>query len=255
MTQPFHIKAALTALALGLLAGCAAQTDLQKARDDTAAAVRISAAAEATAASATEKAGKATQMAEQAKQLANATASRAESAARPAAPSTPVSTPTQPAEPVAPPAEPVTPAEPVAPPAEPVAPAEPVTPPAEPVVAPVEPVSEPAAPAGDAVAGQAKARRCQACHSFDAGGRHRMGPNLFGVTTRPAGTAAGYNYSSGLGNAGFDWDAAKLAAWVCDSKEAIKQLTGNADARTTMANQRVCGADAANVAAYLETLK
>ena len=247
MTQPFHIRSAATALALTLLAGCAAQADLQKAKDDTAAAVRISATAEATAASASEKAEQASRLADQAKQAANATAQRAESAARPAAPvSTPASRPTRPV------SAPVQPVEPVTPPAEPVTPpAEPVTPPAEPVVTPVEPGT----PAGDAAAGQAKARRCLACHTFNQGGSHKMGPNLFGVTTRPAGTAAGFNFSSGLGNAGFDWDAAKLAAWLCDSKAAIKDLTGNAGATTTMANQRVCGTDAANVAAYLETLK
>lgn len=252
MIQPFHIRIAAAAVALGLLAACTGKVGIDQANSDSAAAQRIAAAAEATAAAAAEKAGKATQLAEQAKQVANAAASRAESAAKPAAPSTPVSTPAQPV------STPAQPAEPVTPPAEPVAPAEPVTPPAEPVTPPAEPVVtpvEPATPAGDAVAGQAKARRCLACHTFNQSGSHKTGPNLFGVTTRPAGTAAGFNYSAGLGNAGFSWDAASLAAWVCDSKEAIKQLTGNDGARTSMANQRICGADAANVAAYLETLK
>ena len=245
MIKPFHIRTASTVLMLALLAGCAAQGDLQKARDDTATAVRIAAKAEATAAAAADRAGKAASQAAQARQTANATAQRAESLVRSATPaSTPVSSP---ARPVSRPMQP----------AEPVTPLGPVTPPAEPVVAPAEPVVTPAEPAvmGDAVAGKNKARRCMACHTFNDGGGHKMGPSLFGISGKAAGSAAGYNFSSGLKNAGFTWDAGKLAAWVCDSKAAIKELTGNADARTTMANQRICGSDANNVAAYLETLK
>ena len=252
MIKPFHIRTASTVLMLALLAGCAAQSDLQRARDDTVTAVRIAAKAEATAAAAADRAGKAASQAAQARQTANATAQRAESLVRSATPaSTPVSSPARPVSRPMLPAEPVTPPGPVTPPAEP------VTPPADPVVAPAEPVVTPGEPAvtGDAVAGKNKARRCMACHTFNDGGGHKMGPSLFGISGKAAGSAAGYNFSSGLKNAGFTWDAGKLAAWVCDSKAAIKELTGNADARTTMANQRICGSDANNVAAYLETLK
>lgn len=141
-----------------------------------------------------------------------------------------------------------------APAAAPAAPAEPAKV-AEEVKEAAGDVAEVSAGMGDAVAGKAKAGKCKACHSFDADGGHKMGPNLFGIVGRPAGTAEGFKYSPDLNNAGFSWDAASLAAWVCDSKAAIKVLTGNPAAKTKMGKQRVCDANALNLVAYLQSLK
>ena len=52
--------------------------------------------------------------------------------------------------------------------------------------------------AADAVEGESAARACQACHTFDQGGAHRVGPNLWDVVGRPIAAAEGYAYSDAL---------------------------------------------------------
>ena len=47
------------------------------------------------------------------------------------------------------------------------------------------------------------------------------GPNLFGVVGRRAGAVAGFNYSDGLRNAGFSWDAAHLDTWLTNPRAMI----------------------------------
>lgn len=53
-------------------------------------------------------------------------------------------------------------------------------------------------PAADPAAGEAAARKCLACHTFDAGGPVITGPNLHDVLGRMAGAAPGFNYSDAM---------------------------------------------------------
>ncbi|HEU0218995.1 MAG TPA: hypothetical protein VFQ90_20230, partial [Stellaceae bacterium] len=45
-------------------------------------------------------------------------------------------------------------------------------------------------------AGAAELQRCKICHSVDKGGPNRVGPNLFGIFGRKAGSAPGFKYSA-----------------------------------------------------------
>jgi cytochrome c len=102
--------------------------------------------------------------------------------------------------------------------------------------------------AGDPAAGQALFKtKCGICHSPVAG-QNRVGPSLFGVVGRPAGTAAGYNYSDANKTSGKTWDDATLNTYLTNPKALVPGtkmiFPGLADAT-----------DRGNVIAYLDTLK
>jgi cytochrome c len=71
----------------------------------------------------------------------------------------------------------------------------------------------PAGP-GDADAGKRLYIYCQACHSINAGGMNKVGPNLHGVIGNAAGQVEGFAYSQTLLDAGLTWDDATLNAWI-----------------------------------------
>ncbi len=68
--------------------------------------------------------------------------------------------------------------------------------------------------AADPVQGKRQFAPCAACHTVEAGGPDKIGPNLHGVFGRVAGTKPGYAYSTAMKKAGFAWDEAKVAAYI-----------------------------------------
>jgi cytochrome c len=70
--------------------------------------------------------------------------------------------------------------------------------------------------AGDAAKGKsAFVRQCAICHTLDAGGANRFGPNLFGILHRKAGTVAGFDYSRAFKAAAtWDWNEDLVAGWI-----------------------------------------
>jgi len=106
----------------------------------------------------------------------------------------------------------------------------------------------PAAAAGNAAGGAQVFARCAICHSSAKGEGNKIGPNLFGVVGRKAGTAPGFSYSAAMKSAGFAWSNDRLDAYI---KSPALAVPGNKMpfAGLPSAGQRT------DLIAYLDTLK
>jgi cytochrome c len=61
---------------------------------------------------------------------------------------------------------------------------------------------------------------CRECHAFDKGD-NRIGPTLYGVVGRKAGTVQGFSYSDSLKNSGITWDEKTLDQWIKNPNAVI----------------------------------
>ncbi len=76
---------------------------------------------------------------------------------------------------------------------------------------------------GDSARGQKLFKRCKACHIANKSGKHRIGPNLFGISGRKIASASGYKYSKALkAHAGETWDATSLDKWLTKPRAFAK---------------------------------
>ena len=64
------------------------------------------------------------------------------------------------------------------------------------------------------------ADNCAVCHSPDAG-TNKLGPSLFGVVGRKAGSVADYAYAPAMKSVGLTWDAATLDKYVTDPQSVV----------------------------------
>jgi cytochrome c len=86
--------------------------------------------------------------------------------------------------------------------------------------APAEPLPVLLASA-DVTKGQAAAKKCASCHTFEEGGANKVGPNLHGVVGRPLASHGGFNYSGALKGKGGEWNYEALNAFIQNPKQAV----------------------------------
>ena len=119
----------------------------------------------------------------------------------------------------------------------------------------------PAFAAGDVAKGEKTFMKCKACHSIIAddgtaivkGGK--VGPNLYGVIGRTAGTFEGFAYSDVMkaaGAAGLVWTEAELVTYLPDPSKYLDEKSG-VTGNSKMTFKLATGGE--DVAAYLASVK
>jgi cytochrome c len=83
-------------------------------------------------------------------------------------------------------------------------------------------VSASAVEAADALKGQKVFQsQCSICHSVARSGVTIIGPTLFGVVGRKAGTIKGYSYSKAMLGSGMVWNKDKLRVYLPQPQKTI----------------------------------
>ena len=99
----------------------------------------------------------------------------------------------------------------------------------------------------DVAAGEKTFALCRSCHVLDEG-VNRVGPSLYNVVGRPAGSVAGYSYSDANKGSGVTWTEEVLFEYLEDPKAFMPG--------TKMAFPGIKDAqDRANLVAYLASTK
>ena len=65
-------------------------------------------------------------------------------------------------------------------------------------------------------------KKCAACHSISKGGKNKIGPALWGVLGRPAGSVTDYKYSKAMAAYGKNWSFEEMNGFLIKPKDWIK---------------------------------
>jgi cytochrome c len=107
--------------------------------------------------------------------------------------------------------------------------------------------------AQDAAKGKSQFGQCRACHTLEKG-KNAVGPSLFGVFGRTAGTAEKYSYSADMkaaGEKGLKWDEASVFEYLADPAAFLKKYLAKDSVSNKMPNKFPDEALRKNVIAYL----
>ncbi len=99
----------------------------------------------------------------------------------------------------------------------------------------------------DIAKGEKLTKACLACHGFDDGGAHKVGPNLYNIVGADIGGAADYSYSNAMASFDGSWDYQALSQFLEKPKKYIK---GTKMAYAGMKKPQ----DRANLLLYLRSL-
>jgi cytochrome c len=102
--------------------------------------------------------------------------------------------------------------------------------------------------AGDPEKGANAFKRCAICHSAQAGGPNKVGPNLFGIIGRKAASVMGYMYSMAMESAGFVWTEGQLISFLQHPQQVLPGTKMPFSGLSSID-------DASDIVAYLNSLK
>jgi len=75
---------------------------------------------------------------------------------------------------------------------------------------------------GDLSHGQTVFKKCSACHMIASDGKNMIGPNLWGVIGRKAGSVGDYKYSKAMVAYGKEWSFEEMNAYLIKPQAYIK---------------------------------